>query len=92
MLFRALFWIGVVAVLMPREPDLGLGRPGTSHSFVPDLEHGADLNCRDYGKTCATALSFVDTFQSFAVKNLAQVKTDIEEDERAAAHHRIRTD
>jgi len=92
MLFRALFWIGVVAVLMPREPDLGLGRPGTSHSFVPNLERGADLNCRDYGKTCETALSFVDTFQSFAVKNLAQVKADIEEDERATARHRIRAD
>lgn len=92
MLFRAIFWIGVVAVLMPREPDLGLGRPGTSHSFVPNLERDADLNCRDYGKTCATALNVVDTFQSFAVKNLAQVKADIEEDERAAAHHHIRAD
>ncbi|HTW36404.1 MAG TPA: hypothetical protein VMD53_17415 [Rhizomicrobium sp.] len=92
MLFRAIFWIGVVAVLMPREPDLGLGRPGASRSFAPDLERDADFNCRDYGKTCATALSFVDTFQSVAVKSLAQVKADIEEDERATAHHRIRTD
>jgi len=42
MLFRAIFWIGVVAVLMPREPDLGLGRPGASHALVPDLERDAD--------------------------------------------------
>jgi len=91
MLFRALFWIGVVAVLMPREPDLGLGRPGSSHTFVPDLGRDADLNCRDYGKTCATALSFVDQFQTVAVKSLAQVKADLEEDERTA-HHRIRAD
>jgi hypothetical protein len=92
MLFRAIFWIGVVAVLMPREPDLGLGRPGASHALVPDLERDADLNCRDYGKTCATALNVVDTFQSVAVKSLAQVKADIEADERATAHHRIRAD
>ena len=78
---------------MPREPDLGLGRPGTTHSFVPNLERGAaDLNCRDYGKTCATALNVVDTFQSFAVKNLAQVKADIEEDQRATVHRHIRAD
>jgi len=28
MIFRAIFWIGLVALLMPREPDLGFGRPG----------------------------------------------------------------
>jgi hypothetical protein len=28
MIFRAIFWIAVVALLMPHEPDLGLGRPG----------------------------------------------------------------
>jgi hypothetical protein len=32
MILRAIFWIGVVAVLMPHEPDLGLGRPA-----APDL-------------------------------------------------------
>jgi len=91
MLFRAIFWIGVVAVLMPREPDLGLGRPGSAHAFVPNLERDADLNCRDYGKTCETALGIVDQFQTIAVKSLAQVKADIEEDERST-HHRIRAD
>jgi len=28
MIFRAAFFIGLVAFLAPREPDLGLGRPG----------------------------------------------------------------
>ena len=28
MIFRAIFWIGLVSLLMPHEPDLGLGRPG----------------------------------------------------------------
>ena len=28
MIFRAVFWIGLVSLLTPHEPDLGLGRPG----------------------------------------------------------------
>jgi hypothetical protein len=73
MLFRAIFWIAVVAIFMPREPDLGLGRPGASHA----------LTCEGYGKPCATTLGALDTFQSIAVRSLAQVKAEIEADERA---------
>lgn len=79
MLFRAIFWIAVVAVLMPHEPNLGLGRPS---SLARSVESDASLNCRDYGKTCEQAVGFADTFQSLAVKSLAQVKADIEADER----------
>ena len=82
MLFRAIFWIAVVAVLMPHEPNLGLGRPGAASSLARSVESDASLNCRDYGKTCEQALGFADTFQSLAVKSLAQVKADIEADER----------
>ncbi len=28
MIFRAVFWVGLVSLLTPHEPDLGLGRPG----------------------------------------------------------------
>ena len=63
MLFRAIFWIAVVAIFMPREPDLGLGRPDASHS--------AALTCAGYGKPCATTLGALDAFQSFAVRNPA---------------------
>lgn len=97
MFFRAIFWIAVVAVLMPREPDLGLGRPGVARSLMRSAESDASLNCKDYGKTCETAVGFVDTFQSVAVKSLAQVKADIQEDERedigrVSQHTRIRAD
>jgi hypothetical protein len=83
MLFRALFWIAVVAVLMPREPDLGLGRPGLTSAFGQSLRAGlpAKPDCADYAKACTTALGVLDDFQSFAVKNLAQVKADIESEE-----------
>ncbi len=29
MILRAIFWIGLVSLLMPHEPDLGFGRPGS---------------------------------------------------------------
>jgi hypothetical protein len=34
MILRAAFWIAVVALLIPREPDVGLGRPNVP-SIVP---------------------------------------------------------
>ena len=34
MLLRALFWIGAVAVMMPHEPDLGLGRPNMAANLL----------------------------------------------------------
>lgn len=82
MLFRALFWIAVVAIFMPREPDLGLGRPGASRAFAGLSRKDARLTCDGYGKTCATALGALDSFQSIAVQSLARVKADIESDER----------
>lgn len=33
MIFRAVFWIGLVSLLTPHEPDLGLGRPGAGTSL-----------------------------------------------------------
>jgi len=81
MLFRALFWIGVVAVLMPREPGLGL--PTSARALLPGMKNEIDLDCTDYGKSCTTALDSIDAFRSVAVKSLARVKADIEADERA---------
>jgi hypothetical protein len=92
MLFRAIFWIGVVAVLMPHEPDLGLGRPGDVRAFLPGSDRQTSLSCRGYGETCASALGALDSFQSIAVRSLAQVKADIEEDERTAARRHFRND
>ena len=38
MIFRAIFWIAVVALLMPHEPDLGLGRPGGAPSLIDRIK------------------------------------------------------
>lgn len=90
MLLRAVFWIGVVSVLMPHEPDLGLGRP----HMLPEAEardtSSDELRC---GRgACRTALGFVDSFQSVAVRSLAQVKADIEADRHARFRDEDRAD
>ena len=65
MIFRAIFWIGLVALLMPHEPDLGFGRPAQVGSNVagdvaswakdklqPDLKDPQNL-CRYNTDACA---------------------------------------
>ena len=64
MLLRAIFWIGLVAFLMPHEPDLGFGRPGM-HTNVQSRA-GMDGS----GK-------FFARFRSLALRNLDQVRADL---------------
>ena len=92
MILRALFWITVVSVLMPREPDLGFGRPGAQTPIVQSAASWAqgalsapNSTCRDHAAACVVALGALDSLQSVAVRSLAQVKADIEEQERARA-------
>src|SRR6202008_3974289 len=72
MIFRAIFWIGLVAVLMPHEPDLGFGRPASLDSNVagevagwaktelqPNLKDPENL-CRYNTDACAAGASMVD--------------------------------
>jgi hypothetical protein len=92
MILRALFWITVVSVLMPREPDLGFGRPGAQGSIAQSAASWAqgalsapNTMCKDHAAACVTALSALDGVQSIAVRSLAQVKADIEDQERERA-------
>jgi hypothetical protein len=82
MILRALFWISVVAIFMPHEPDLGLGRPTRAADL--DGGEGGTLHCRE-GGACATALDYLDRFQAIAVRNLAEVKADIEREKHRRA-------
>lgn len=95
MVLRALFWIALVSVLMPREPDLGLGRPGT-HGLSSEALSWASTAvtqpgqmCRGREAACAAGLSFLDSLQGVAVRSLAQVKADIETQQRARAATRL---
>ena len=92
MIFRAVFWIGLVSLLAPREPDLGLGRPGAGTSppspTVLSTASGlsrADMSC---GSACAGGLGLLELIQldrSSIAAGLADVKAQIAADKRARA-------
>lgn len=92
MILRALFWVAVVAVFMPHEPDLGLGRPEAMASailpaqvaqFAGDAAAAPQTVCNAHAQGCAAALGLLDRFQDVAVRSLAQVRTEIEASQRA---------
>ena len=95
MIFRAIFWVGLVALLMPHEPDVGFGRPvsidsdvtgqvayWTKENVQPNLAHPTQL-CRYNPDACAKGLTLFDNFKSAAVRSLADVKADIQQNGRA---------
>jgi hypothetical protein len=91
MIFRALFWVAVVAVLMPHEPDLGLGRPSADGAQLPSaiggLIQSADPQaaCSDHVQGCVAALGFLDMLQNTAIASLSEVKSEIEQSQRERA-------
>jgi len=91
MIFRAVFWIGLVSLLAPHEPDLGLGRPGAGTSNVSSatLKSAVESLSRtdqDCGSGCAGGLGdFLHRVNPKVVKGLAEVKAEIAADQRAQA-------
>lgn len=90
MIFRAIFWIGLVALLMPREPDLGFGRPGAGTSLPSAMTSWAATGlsrpgnvCEDSRAACAGGLAPLASFQNDALRDLAEVKAQIEADRKA---------
>jgi hypothetical protein len=83
MILRALFWISVVAILMPHEPDLGLGRPGVSAptALLSRIENLVAPS------QAAGALSA--NLPNITARSLEQVKAEIDEArrEREARHN-----
>ncbi len=89
MIFRAIFWIAVVAILMPREPDLGLGRPGATASLpgaiisrLTSLVEPGTANCKDREMACIAASGAASELRHTAFRSLAEVKSEIEEAKR----------
>ena len=81
MILRAIFWIGVVAILMPHEPDLGLGRPGSSDSLASQVTSALKQPhaCDGQEGACFALFAAIDKVKANGYKRLAQVKADIEE-------------
>jgi hypothetical protein len=98
MILRAMFWIAVVAVLMPREPDLGMGRPGVDASTPGALlskltslvaPAQAAVSCDGGSIACLAAKNMPVKVPDFAVGGLAGVKAQLDEArrEREARRH-----
>jgi len=90
MIFRALFWIGLVSLLAPNEPDLGLGHPGAgtsqpSPARIQAVAAGRARTGQDCGSTCAGSLGPFTSLHlnSAVISGLADVKAQIEADRRA---------
>lgn len=93
MILRAVFWIGVVSLLMPHEPNLGYGRPSAAQwwpgavlSWVDSAIGKPDEICQSSPATCKTVLKGVDGGQGFAIRGLSEAKADIEQAERERSH------
>ena len=93
MIFRAVFWIGLVSLLAPHEPNLGLGHPGagtvlsSSPALVQPAADGLSRSAKDCGFTCAGAMLSVFHLNSNAalIQGLSGVKAQIEEARRERA-------
>ena len=85
MLLRAVFWIGLVSLLMPHEPDLGFGRPGAPAAGATPSSIGALIAasgeqqnaCAAPAKTCG-GLSVLGGFQTIAMRSMDEVRADLE--------------
>ena len=95
MIFRAVFWIGLVSLLTPHEPDLGLGRPGAGTSLpspatvMSSAASGLSRPDKDCGSRCAGGLGLLDVFHlntnATITAGLADVKAQIQADRKARA-------
>ncbi len=90
---RAIFWLTVVALLMPREPDVGFGTPGAGASFSGLAPMAATAtvmrpaaSCKEYQSSCEAGLALVDQLQTAALIGLARVKVEIEHQKRDRGH------
>jgi hypothetical protein len=92
MIFRAVFWIGLVSLLTPHEPNLGLGRPGAGISLPAVLKSWSvtGLSRPDCdGEACAGGQGGLDQWRASAGQSLADIRTEIDASvkaRKAAAH------
>ncbi len=92
MLLRAVFWIAVVSVLMPREPDLGYGRPAGTFQLGTDVARWAEAaasvsGCRDQRGVCTALPGIMGVLKGNALRSLAQVKAELEEQRHLRSLH-----
>ena len=94
MIFRAVFWVGLVSLLTPHESDFSPGHPGAgtmplSPSAILSSASGLSRSGQDCGSACAGGLGLLSVFHlntnRTLVARLADVKAQIEQDQRDRA-------
>lgn len=81
MIFRAAIFIGLVAILMPHEPDLGLGRPQTGAllSWPFALSAGGLSGTGQACDRCAGDSATISSMPSISNgRSLADIRAEIE--------------
>ena len=89
MILRAIFFIGLVSLLIPHEPDLGFGRPGAGSQVAVMVPGASSIGaliqstnvqdaCKAHAEACAGGLSILDNFQSVAIRSMDEVRADLE--------------
>ena len=80
MIFRALFWIAVVAVFIPSEPNIGLGRPNAI-ALPPQITALLAATFKvppcDERAQCVAGLSIASDFRHAVRERLEQAKADL---------------
>jgi hypothetical protein len=81
MILRAAFWITVVAVFIPQEPDIGYGHPGAPSVAPPKVvEFAARLlkvpPCAEHAQ-CAADLPFASDYRQAVRERLERAKTEL---------------
>lgn len=88
MILRAIFWISVVAVFIPREPDLGFGPPG---GLLPPGTAKSALACEDPEAACPGALVLAQDLRDTVLTHLDRVKAELNADADRADQRRTLT-
>ena len=89
MILRAAFWIAVVAVFIPREPDVGFGRPNTLSIVPPQTAEWIARNfnvppCEDPAQ-CLGGLSFAADLRGVLLERLERAKADLKTKDETSA-------
>ncbi len=95
MIFRAILSIAFVAVFIPHEPDVGLGRPGAGGILSPKMSEWADANlpaaaqiCGKRQEACAGGLALAGDLRNTILINLDRVKAELKQSEQARSDRR----
>ncbi len=88
MIFRAVFFIGLVSLLTPREPDLGFGRPGAGTWLPSPATVLSAAGLSQMGQVCSACAGRLGAFSdlpaappanaSFHLRSLADIKAVLE--------------